>query len=559
LARLKSSISLIWRIDLASTLVEAAGDMTQQGSSGGSGSLKPGTVVEDQSAAIDFLSSPAAHGGKPVEVIETHGAYVFLAGGRAVKMKRAVWFPYMDFSTLERRRRFCEAELRLNRRTAPDLYEAVRPVTRAADGTMALDGGGEIVDWVVVMKRFDEATLFDRMAERGALTVPMMETLADAIAAFHAAAEKRAETDIVAAMRSTIQGNAASLRSWTGQPFAADAIDRVEAGIASLFEICRPLLAGRGPAGFVRHCHGDLHLRNICLVDGKPTLFDCIEFKEAFAVIDVIYDLAFLLMDLEYRGLRRLASVVLNRYVARTGDYGGLAALPLYLSARAEIRAHVSAAIAAAHHDPAKSAQDREEAQRYLDLCDRLAAPAAPALIAIGGLSGSGKTTLARALAPGIGGAPGAVVVRSDVLRKQRFGVDLFARLPQEAYTRAVSRDVYEALGARVAEVLAGGVSVIADGVFRNKAERDAIRAVADAAGVPFVGIWLDVSARTQDERLDARKHDVSDATVEIGQAQRKASVTVDDWSRLDADVGIAALCGAAAPLLAAAGIKFDP
>lgn len=532
--------------------------MIDQEPSVGPGSMKPGTVVEDQSAAVDFLSAPATHGGNPVEVIETHGAYVFLAGDRAVKMKRAVWFPYMDFSTLERRRRFCEAELRLNRRTAPDLYQAVLPVTRDADGTLALDGGGTVVDWVIVMKRFDEETLFERMAERGALTVPLMEALADAIAAFHAGAEKRPDTDVAAAMESTIKGNAASLRSWTGKPFAADAIDRVDGRIAALFEACRPLLGARAASGFVRHCHGDLHLRNICLVDGRPTLFDCIEFEDAFAVIDVIYDLAFLLMDLEYRGLRRLANVVLNRYLARTGDYGGLAALQLYLCARAEIRAHVSAAIAAAHHDPALSKRDREEALRYLDLCDRLAQPAAPALIAVGGLSGSGKTTLAHALAPGIGGAPGAVVIRSDVLRKRRFGADLFARLPQEAYTRPVSRDIYEELGALAAEVLAGGVSVIADAVFRNAAERDAIRAVAEAAGLPFVGLWLDVSAATQDERLVARTRDVSDATVEIGRAQREKPVTVSDWRSLDADVGVAALCDAAAPLLAAAGISFE-
>lgn len=531
--------------------------MTDDGPKDRTGPLNPGTVVEDQGAVIDFLSAAATHGGNPVEVIETHGAYVFLAGDRAVKLKRAVWFPFMDFSTLDRRRRFCEAELRLNRRTAPDLYEAVLPVTRDSTGTLALDGDGDPVDWVVVMKRFDGDTLFDRMAERRALTVPLMETLADGIAAFHADAERRPETDAAGAMASTIAGNAASLRNWTGKPFTAAAIDRVEGRIATLFEACRPRIAARAAEGFVRHCHGDLHLRNICLVEGKPTLFDCIEFNDAFAVIDVMYDLSFLLMDLEHRDLRPLANAVLNRYLARTGDYGGLAGLQLYLSARAEIRAHVSAAIAAAHHDSALSEGDRAEAQRYLDLCDRLAEPAVPALVAVGGLSGSGKTTLAHALAPSIGGAPGAVVIRSDVLRKRRFGVDLFARLPQEAYTRAVSRDIYDELGALAGTVLDGGVSVIADAVFRNVEERDAIRAVADAAGVPFVGLWLDVSADTQDERLVARTRDVSDATVEIGRAQREKTVTVSDWSRLDADVGIPALCAAAAPLLTAAGIGY--
>jgi aminoglycoside phosphotransferase family enzyme/predicted kinase len=531
--------------------------MAENGTSAGDGALKPGTVVEDQSAAVAFLSSPSAHGGNPVEVIETHGAYVFLAGDHAVKMKRAVWFPFMDFSTLERRRRFCEAELRLNRRTAPDLYRAVLPVTRAADGTLALDGDGEPVDWVVIMQRFDQDTLFDRLAQREALTVTLAETLADAIAAFHADAERMPNVDAAAAVRSTIHGNAASLRSWTGKPFAAEAVDRVADRVAALYEGVRPLLGSRAAGGFVRLCHGDLHLRNICLVDGQPTLFDCIEFNDAFAAIDVIYDLSFLLMDLEHRGLRKIANVVLNRYLARTGDYEGLGALQLYLCLRAEIRAHVSAATAAAHHDAASSKRDQEEAQSYLDLCERLSEPASPALIAIGGLSGSGKTTLAHALAPDIGAAPGAVAIRSDVLRKRRFGVDLFAKLPQDAYTRDVSRHVYEELYALAGDALAAGVSVMADGVFRNREERDAIRAVADAAGVPFVGIWLDVSAGTQDERLVARTHDVSDATVEIGRAQREKAVTVADWSRLDSDVGVAALCEAAAPLIAAAGIRY--
>lgn len=519
--------------------------------------MKPGTVTENQGESVEFLSSREAHDGRPVEVIETHGAYVFLAGDRALKMKRAVWFPYMDFSTVEKRRAACEAELRLNRRTAPSLYRAVSPVSRDANGDLGLDGAGEVVDWVVVMARFDQDTLFDRMAQRGALTVPLMESLSDAIAVFHASAEPKPETDSAAAMRATIEGNAGSLRSWIGEPFAADAIDKVDQRCVRLLEAASPLLAERARGGFVRYCHGDLHLRNICLVNDKPTLFDCIEFNESFAVIDVLYDLSFLLMDLEHRGLRREANVVLNRYLSRTGDYGGLGALQLYLCARAEIRAHVSAAIAAAEHDAERASEDRAEATRYLDLTLRLSEPASPGLIAIGGLSGSGKTTLAHALAPGIGAAPGAVAIRSDVLRKRRFGVDLFERLPQEAYTHEESRHVYDEMYDLAGKALASGVSVIADAVFRNEAERTAIRAVADAAGVPFVGIWLDVSAETQDERLTARTGDVSDATVEVGKAQRRDAVTVSDWARLNADIGISKLCNAAAPMLTKAGIEY--
>jgi aminoglycoside phosphotransferase family enzyme/predicted kinase len=515
----------------------------------------PGMVVEDQSVAVAFLSDSSAHDGNPVEVIETHGAYVFLAGDRAVKMKRAVWFPYMDFSTLEKRRVACEAELSLNRRTAPDIYRAVRPVTRTPDGALALGGEGETLDWAVIMRRFDEDTLFDRLAQRNALDEALMDSLADAIAAFHDAAETRMDVDAAAAIESVIAGNTASLRRWAGQPFHGDAIDEIDARCAGLLEACRPALAARGPGGFVRHCHGDLHLRNICLVDGRPTLFDCIEFNERLAVIDVMYDLAFLLMDLEHRGLRRLANAVANRYLARTGDHGGLAAQQLYLTVRAVIRAHVAAATAPAHADKVRTDRDRREAERYLDLAMQLSLPAKPSLVAVGGLSGSGKTTLAHALAPDIGGAPGAVVIRSDVLRKRLFGVDLFDRLPEAAYSREASRRVYDRLQSLAGTALASGCSVIADAVFRTDKERLAIRRVAERAGAPFAGLWLEVTPGTQDARLTDRRNDVSDATVEVGRMQRRTAAAVADWPSLDADQELPALREAALRTLARAGI----
>jgi aminoglycoside phosphotransferase family enzyme/predicted kinase len=528
------------------------GDDTAGGAGGG---REAGAVVEDQGAAVAFLSDPAAHDGQPVEVVETHGAYVFIAGERAIKMKRAVWFPYMDFSTVEKRRAACEAELRLNRRSAPDLYEAVLPVTRDAGGGLALGGEGTVLDWTVAMRRFDQDTLFDRMAQRGRLDTALMEALADEIAAFHSGAERSPAIDFRASMRRIVDGNAASLKSWLGRPFRESDIERIGARCDAMLAAAGPALAGRARAGFVRRCHGDLHLRNICLVAGRPTLFDCIEFNDALAVIDVMYDLAFLIMDLEHRGLRPLANVVINRYLARTGDYAGLAGLRLYLVVRAVIRAHVAAATAAAQKEAARAARDRAEAESYLALAMRLSEPARPCLVAVGGLSGSGKTTLAHALAPRIGGAPGAVVIRSDVIRKQLFGVDLFERLPEEAYAREHSRSVFGRLSALAADALAAGCSVIADGVYRNEAERTSIRRIAEAAGAPFAGLWLEVTPDVQDERLGARRRDVSDATVAVGRAQRRAAPVVADWPVLDADAGIEALRDAAVQRLADSGI----
>ena len=223
----------------------------------------------------------------------------------------------------------------------------------------------------------------------------------------------------------------------------------------------RGLLDRRRANGKVRRCHGDLHLRNICLFDDKPTLFDCLEFSDALASIDVLYDLAFLLMDLEHRGLAEFANVVLNRYLDLTGEDDGLAAMPLFLSLRAAIRAHVTATAM----DQAAAAERKQEpaaeARSYLSLAARLLRPRPRRLVAIGGLSGSGKSTLATALAPAIG----ARVLRSDVIRKRLFGVTPETRLPAHAYAAEISRLVYETLRQRAAAALASGYSVIIDAV----------------------------------------------------------------------------------------------
>jgi len=262
----------------------------------------------------------------------------------------------------------------------------------------------------------------------------------------------------------------------------------------------------------VRRCHGDLHLRNICLLDGKPTLFDCLEFSDALASIDVLYDLAFLLMDLEHRGLTDFANLVLNRYLDLTDEDDGLPAMPLFLSLRAAIRAHVTAtAMDQAAH--AESTLDMAaEARRYLDLAAQLLRPRPRRLVAIGGLSGSGKSTLAAALAPGIG----ARVLRSDVIRKHLFGVAPETRLPASAYAPEVSHRVYETLGEKAAAALAAGYSVIIDAVSLKPEERRSFAPVAEAAAVPFWGLWLAAPASTMEARLRARRHDASDASPEV-------------------------------------------
>jgi len=491
----------------------------------------------NQDPVIAFLSAPTAYGADVTEVarVETHGAIVFLAGDRAYKLKRAVKYPYMDFSTPERRRAMCEAELRVNRRTAPQLYLEIRSIVRNSSGALSFGTRSEeqALDWVVVMKRFDQSNLLEEMRKRGALTPALMTELADDIAEFHRAAEVSREAGGSRGILSVIEQNIALLRNYEGRPFTHAAIERYRARSLEAYERVAALLAQRREQGFVRRCHGDLHLNNICLIDGKPVLFDAIEFSEPFSNIDVLYDLAFLVMDLEHHDLRPLANVLVNRYLAKTADYRGLAALPLFLSCRAAIRAHVTATLAAKSRDPAHELLSA--ASGLLDDATALLATPPPDLVAVGGLSGTGKSTLARGLAARIGAAPGAIVLRSDTLRKSLAGVGETTRLPDSSYSAAVNTRVYDEIARLAKEVLATGHSVIADAVFGTEAERTQIEAVARTSGAGFHGLWLAAPQAVLEGRIAQRHGDASDATVEILRHQLRTIPRPPDWKAVDA------------------------
>jgi len=491
-------------------------------------------IVEDQSDVIAFLSRPESYGvDGPVERIDTHGAVVFLAGDRVYKLKRAVKFPYMDYATAARRRAMCEAELAVNRRTAADHYLAVLPVAREGEG-FRLGGDGEAADWVVVMRRFDQAGLFDRLAAEGRLGATLVRRLAAIIADFHGRAEPRPDHGGRAETARIIDGIAQSFGE-VAADLHADEIAGVVDGLRSEAERHGDLLDARRAAGLVRHCHGDLHLRNICLIDGAPVLFDAIEFNDEIAVIDVLYDLSFLLMDLEHRGLRRFANIVFNGYLAQAGGHDGLALMPLFLAMRATIRALVTATAARSQGDPGQEAAQRGEALDYLRLAAGFLAPPPPVRMAGGGCSGSGKTTLAYGLAPDLGRPPGAVVIRSDEIRKEIMGVDLLHRLGPEGYLPEVSARVYATLYRRAAVVLENGQAAICDGVFDRPQDRDAAEAVAREARAPFSGIWLDAPAEEMMRRADRRLGDASDATAAVVRRQLEHDPGTIGWRRLDA------------------------
>jgi uncharacterized protein len=496
----------------------------------------PSSGSDDRQDVIAFLSDPAAYGPgvDRVDIIATHISLVFLAGDRAYKLKRAVRYPYLDFSTAERRRRACNAEVALNRRTAPDLYLEVRGVGRAGNGTVGWTGAGPRLDWVVVMRRFDQAQLFGALAGQGLLAAPLMRALVDHVVAFHAAAERRLDCGGAAAVAAIEKANNGELRRFGGEFFAPEDVDRLHLRSRERLTLASELLDARRAAGKVRRCHGDLHLRNICLLDGKPALFDCLEFSEELATIDVLYDVAFLLMDLEHRRLQDLANLAANRYFDMTEEEDGLAALPLFLSLRAAIRAHVTAAAAACVGATKEPAAQAGEARRYLDLARAVLAPQPRRLIAIGGLSGVGKSTIAARLAPALGLRPGARMLRSDVIRKRLCGVVPETPLPASAYEPEMSRRVYQTIRNKARTVLRAGYCVIIDAVSLSEDERRSFAAVAEQAGVPFAGIWLSASPETMTTRLRTRRDDASDASADVLQDQLHRDPGPIDWLRVE-------------------------
>ena len=284
-------------------------------------------IVEDQSAATKFMKAPSAHGlTMPVDTIETHISRIFLAGDRAYKMKRAVKLPYADFSTPALRLAACEKEVELNSRTAPGLYLGVRRITREKDGQIEFDGSGAMIDAVVEMVRFDQQCLFDRMAVAGELTPKLMTEAARVIARFHRTAPIVHSGSGAANMAAVLDINEAGFA--TSHIFEADALGAFSKAFRDALARHASLLDRREAAGKVRRCHGDLHLRNICLLGGVPRLFDCIEFNDQIATVDILYDLAFLLMDLWHRGHPRFANLVMNRYLDESDDQSGFKLLP---------------------------------------------------------------------------------------------------------------------------------------------------------------------------------------------------------------------------------------
>ncbi len=474
----------------------------------------------EQRTLIDALRDPRRypHPAGPVRTIETHASWVLLTGPYAYKIKKPVNLGFLDFSTLARRHHFCEEEVRINRRLAPELYLGVVPIGGSADDPHIGDAGAPI-DYAVKMRQFDPAGLFDRLADAHALTPALVRECAQAVAAFHASAEPLRAGSSLAGVPALAQAMLENLHhpglaAANADPDTAASLAHVEHWTREQLARLTPLLQQRRTDGFVRECHGDLHLANITLHEGKVTLFDGIEFNEEFRWIDVISDLAFLLMDLESRGEDALANLALNTWLEFSGDIDGLALLPLYKTYRAMVRAKVALLTAAnAALPPPERQRQRERFDACLALARRTTCAGQPVLLCTCGLSASGKSHISAALAARFG----LVRLRSDVERKRLFGLAPLAvsgpALRGQLYSPDASVQTYRQLAAQTRTLLAQGQSVIVDAAFLRASERALFFALARELALPFVIVHCEAPLAQRRQWLRQRRNDPSEAT----------------------------------------------
>ena len=477
---------------------------------------------------MDARAWPA--GGRDRRRIDTHISSVVLAGQHAYKLKKPVDLGFLDFSALEDRRSACEEELRLNRRTAPQLYQAVCAVTGTIDSP-SIDGPGEAIDWAVRMQRFDpDAVLSNPRIE---ITSTLVDSLAEQVGRFHLAAHQAGDSSEFgtgAVAGDAMRRNFALIHSLL--PGSDGRLDALEAWTYGTLQRLADTLARRLAEGHVRECHGDLHLGNIALIDGQAVVFDAIEFNPGFRWIDTVSDLAFLVMDLHHRGMSGLAYRFLDRYLAHTGDYAGLEVQQLYEVYRAMVRAKVAAIRRDQIRDDDERAALDTEFDGYLALAERLSQPRRGALLITHGLSGSGKSHQA-AMLPDV--LP-AVRLRSDVERKRLLGID--ARSDATAhggYSPELTEQTYSRLAELAHRVIDAGYVAVVDATFLQQARRQRFRDLAEDARVPFLILDCDAPAEVLQERLRTRAAEasnVSDAGLEVLEMQLHGREPLDAGER---------------------------
>lgn len=465
----------------------------------------------------DFYPHPVQ---KPIEVLQTHASYVLLTGDYAYKIKKPVNFVFFDYSTLEKRQHFCREELRMNRPLAPEIYLEVLSIAREGE-RYNLAGTGEVVEYALKMRQFPQTMLWSHLFDRGELTLELMEELGRTVAAFHAGA---ATNDYIRSLgsaekiRAAFEENYRQSKPYIGSVQTRQQFEETKQFTDRFFEQEFPLLQQRQAQNKIREVHGDLHLKNICLWEGKVRLFDRIEFNEEFRFVDTMYDVAFTVMDLEARGRVDLGNAFLNTYLEETGDWEGLQVLPLYLSRQAYVRAKVTSFLL---DDAAVSTEEKEKAREtaanYYRLAWNYTKTHNGRMVMMSGLSGSGKSTIARQLARDWG----AIHLRSDAVRKHLAGLDLQERGSDTIYTPEMSQKTYARLLELAKISVRKGFSVILDAKYDRVSLRKPVIAMCESLQIPLQILHCTAPLALLRDRVAARRGDISDATPELLARQK--------------------------------------
>ncbi|MBD1830974.1 AAA family ATPase [Microcoleus vaginatus GB1-A2] len=466
---------------------------------------------------------------EPVQLIQTHGSFVILTGNYVYKIKKSVNFGFFDYSTLDKRQHFCNQELLMNQRTAPEIYLEVLPILQTGDSfhlgssLPAINSDEIAVEYVLKMREFPQDSLLLSLLERGLLTERLMADLGREVANFHSTAINNSyirRFGEVSQIRTTIDKNYRISQKYIGGPQTQTQYQETKDYTDAFFAKNQELFNLRIAKNKIRECHGDLHLRNLAFWQEKILLFDCIEFNEPFRFVDVMYDVAFTVMDLESRGRRDLGNAFLNTYIEQTGDWEGLQLLPLYLSRQAYVRAKVtSLMLDDTAISTAQKAQISQTAAHYYKLAWEYTQPHTGKLTLMSGLSGSGKSTAARYLAR----RTGAIHIRSDAVRKHLGGIPLNERGGQNLYSDEMTARTYGRL-LELGIILADrGWDVILDAKFdRQNLRTDAIDR-AQSRGLPLQIIYCTAPIEVLRERLQQRRGDIADATAELLSSQQAA------------------------------------
>lgn len=459
----------------------------------------------------------------PVQTIQTHISTVFLSGPFAYKVKRPVQFDFLDFSTLAQRRHFCLLELERNRAYAPALYLEVVPIRFGAHG-FTLGDQGKVVEYAVKMRRFDERNLFSHMFVAGRLEAEHLIRLGRRLAAIHAEAARDAAKAAAYgshdAVLKVVNENFHTCAPFRGRLFSEEQHAAVEAFSLRTTTDLAPLFADRVRDGFVRECHGDLHLNNVCWHENDAFPFDCIEFNEAFSIIDVQYDAAFMVMDLENRNRTDLAFAFLNAWLERSNDFAGLALLPFYINLRAMVRAKVYALMTENTDQHAGDRGEKEaKAAHFFELAYRTTLPRPRRIFVLCGLSGSGKSTVGAYLAQRLP----AIHLRSDAIRKHLAGIDCDSKGDAALYSDVMTQRTYRRLIEAAGHVLDAGFAVILDAKFDRRGQRAQAYAALAAYGVPITTLHCSAPTEVLAARLNARRNDISDAGADLLEAQQAA------------------------------------